>query len=102
MIENYGEFQLDEKPPRGPYTGRGPKGYRRPDERIQEDVSERLTEHGDIDASGITVAVSNGEVTLRGTVPDRRTKRLAALVAEDATGVRDVYNELRLAPPPQA
>ena len=57
---------------------------------------ERLTAHPDIDASGISVRVHHGEVTLCGIAPDRRTKRLAGLIAEEATGVVDVYNELRV------
>jgi hypothetical protein len=62
---------------RGRFTGRGPKGYIRSDERIREDVSDRLEQHGEIDATEIEVRVSNGEVTLEGTVEDRRTKRMA-------------------------
>jgi hypothetical protein len=31
----------------GPFVGRGPKGYVRSDERIWEDVNERLREHGE-------------------------------------------------------
>src|SRR5205085_11361201 len=46
---------------RGQHTGRGPKGYTRSDDRIMEDVCERLTQHGNIDASEITVQVNNGE-----------------------------------------
>ena len=37
--------------PIGAHRGRGPKGYRRSDERIREDVCERLTEDPFIDAS---------------------------------------------------
>ena len=36
------------------------------------------------------------EVTLTGTVPDRRTKRLVERVAESVRGVADVHNQLRL------
>ena len=69
---------------RGPYTGRGPKGYQRADERIREDVCEALAQHGDIDASEIEILVQNGEVTLTGTVEDRYQKRLAEDVVESA------------------
>lgn len=80
----------------GPATGLGPQGYQRSDERIHEDVCERLTQHGQIDASNMEVKVENGEVTLEGTVEDRRTKRMAEDVAEAVPGVRDVHNRLRI------
>ena len=80
----------------GQFSGRGPKGYQRSDERIREDVSDRLTEHGDLDASGIEVNVSQGVVTLSGSVDDRWGKRLAEDVAERVSGVRDVMNQLRV------
>jgi BON domain-containing protein len=82
----------------GPFTGRGPKGYVRSDERILEDVSERLREHGEIDASNVTVRVEEREVALEGAVEDRRTKRLAEDVAASVRGVRDVQNRLRVVP----
>ncbi|HEU4629052.1 MAG TPA: BON domain-containing protein [Gemmatimonadaceae bacterium] len=83
--------------PKGPsYAGRGPKNYRRSDERIHEEVCEALTRHPGLDASDLEVRVADGEVTLSGTVTDRRAKRLAEDLAEDCAGVRDVRNELRL------
>ncbi|MGN6184992.1 MAG: BON domain-containing protein [Thermoanaerobaculia bacterium] len=78
------------------FRGRGPKGFQRSDDRLRELVSERLSDHHDIDASDIEVTVSNGEVTLQGTVDDRRTKRLAEDVVESVSGVRDVHNQLRV------
>jgi hypothetical protein len=80
----------------GPHTGRGPQDYRRSDERIEEDVNERLTQHGQIDASDVSVSVRNGEVTLQGTVDSRQAKRMAEDVAESVSGVQDVHNHLRL------
>ena len=84
----------------GPFVGQGPKGYQRSDERILEDVCERLTQDGRIDARTIEVSVTHGEVTLRGTVGDRRAKRMAEDVAESVSGVRDVSNELRVSTQP--
>lgn len=80
----------------GPETGRGPKGYRRSDERIHEDVCERMTAHGGLDAREIELSVETGEVTLEGTVGDRRAKRLAEDLAISVSGVEDVHNRLRL------
>lgn len=80
----------------GPYTGRGPRGYQRSDERIHEDIAERLTRHGHIDARQMQVHVQNGEVTLTGTVNSRQEKRLAEDLADSVSGVKDVQNQLRL------
>jgi osmotically-inducible protein OsmY len=80
----------------GAFAGRGPKGYTRSDERIREDVSDKLMEHPDLDASEIEVRVSGGEVTLAGSVDSRWAKRLAEDIAESCTGVRDVMNQLRV------
>ena len=81
---------------RGRFTGKGPKGYKRSDDRIKEDVSEALSRDGDLDASEIEVIVVSGEVTLEGTVPDRESKRLAEDLAEDLPGVKQVQNRLRI------
>jgi hypothetical protein len=80
----------------GPYAGRGPKGYQRSDDRIREDVSDRLTAHGQIDASDIEVRTQAGEVTLVGFVDSRAVKRAAEDLAEDVPGVREVHNQLRV------
>jgi len=80
----------------GGFAGFGPKGYRRSDERIREEINDRLTEHDKLDASNIEVSVKNGDVTLTGSVDDRRAKRLAEDVAERVPGVRDVMNQLKV------
>lgn len=81
--------------PRGGFAGKGPRGYVRSDERIREDVSDRLSWDDHVDASDITVTVSEGEVTLEGTTPDRAQKRRAEDIAEDVMGVKDVHNRLK-------
>jgi osmotically-inducible protein OsmY len=78
------------------YRGRGPKGYRRSDERIREDVSERLADAPDVDASEIEVSVRNGEVTLSGSVDSRQARRRAEDLAESVSGVSHVQNNLRV------
>lgn len=78
------------------YRGRGPKNYRRSDERIADEVNEALTEDELLDASEIEVSVENGEVTLNGTVDSRHAKRLAEDLAESCAGVVDVHNRLRI------
>lgn len=58
QYESSQEYQgLQRNAQRGPHAGRGPKGYQRSDERIREDVCDRLTEHPAIDASEIEVEV---------------------------------------------
>src|SRR6185369_5457276 len=83
----------------GPYAGRGPRGYQRSDERIREDVCERMCECGELDASEIEVRVSNAEVTLLGTVHDRHDKRLAEDLTDRVSGVREVHNQIRVTQP---
>jgi len=78
------------------FAGRGPKGYQRPDNRINEDVCDRLADAPDVDASEIEVAVKNGEVTLSGTVDDRQDKRRAEDLTESVSGVCEVHNHLRV------
>ena len=78
------------------HRGRGPKGYKRSDERIREDVSDRLGEHEYLDCSEIEVNVTNGEVTLTGSVRHRHEKFLAEEVADDVSGVSEVHNQLRV------
>ncbi len=55
-----------------------------------------MTEHGDLDAGDVEVDVRDGEVTLRGTVDDRRQKWLTEDISDAVTGVRDVHNELKI------
>src|SRR6185503_13631195 len=86
----------------GSHYGKGPKGYRRSDERIHADISDVLMRDGYLDASDITVHVTNGGVTLEGTVPDRRMMRDAEDCSRAILGVVDVLNllEVRDAPVP--
>jgi hypothetical protein len=90
-----GASQSTEGWPRGEHRGKGPKGYKRSDDRIREDVCDRLSDDDELDASEITVAVKDGEVTLEGSVSDRRAKQRAEDLAESVGGVRDVDNKLR-------
>ncbi|MGD9510392.1 MAG: BON domain-containing protein [Geminicoccaceae bacterium] len=78
------------------YRGRGPKGYKRSDQRIQEDVNDRLADDPYVDASELEVGVSGGEVTLSGTVDDRPSRRRAEDIAEQVSGVTYVQNNIRV------
>jgi hypothetical protein len=75
--------------------GLGPQGYKRSDERISDEVHERLTDDSWLDASNIAVSVMTGEVTLSGTVESREAKHRAERIVEDISGVAHVQNNLR-------
>jgi len=77
-------------------TFRGPKGYKRTDERIREDLNDRLAHQDRLDPSDIEVSVANGEVTLTGTVQIRHEKFLAEEIADDVGGVTEIHNQLRV------
>src|SRR4029078_3461021 len=80
----------------GRHRGRGPKGYTRSDDRIREEVCDRLTDDPVVDASDVEVNVSNSEVTLSGTVDNREERRRAENCAERVSGVTHVQNNLRV------
>jgi osmotically-inducible protein OsmY len=79
-----------------PHKGKGPKGYKRSDDRIHDEICDRLTHHPLIDASTMDVQVQNGEVTFIGEVTDRRMKHMAEDVADGVSGVREIHNQLRV------
>ena len=80
----------------GRFFGFGPKNYRRSDERVTEEINDRLYRHPDIDASDVDVTVKDGEVTLSGTVDSRRAKYLAEDLCDQVMGVKEVNNQLRV------
>lgn len=78
------------------HYGKGPKGYRRSDDRVKEDVSEALYRDQNIDATDIEVEVKEGTVILKGSVESRQIKRDAENCVDHLTGVEDVRNELTI------
>lgn len=78
------------------FRGVGPKNYSRPDDRIRDDVCERLTQDDDLDAGNIEIKVEQGKVTLEGTVDERWMKHRSEDLAESCSGVRDVDNRIRV------
>jgi osmotically-inducible protein OsmY len=61
-----------------------------------EDVCDRLTEHGYLDARNLEVQVADGVVALDGTVNDQYSRRIAQDLAEAVSGVVQVQNNLRV------
>jgi osmotically-inducible protein OsmY len=80
----------------GQHSGRGPKGYTRSDDRIRDDISDRLTDDPWLDASDIEITVVKGEITLTGMVGSRHDKRRAEDLAESVSGANHVQNNLRV------
>ena len=90
---------------RGPYgalqrqfdgLGRGPKGYRRSDERILEDIYEHLLSTHHLDTSDVRIEVRDGTATLTGTVPERRMKHAIEDLIHGLRDVREIENRLRV------
>lgn len=80
----------------GLHRGKGPRGYQRSDERIREDINDRLSDDEFIDASDIDVIVESCEVTLSGSVDSREAKRRAEDIVEAISGVKNVENRIRV------
>lgn len=97
----YGPGRQRNAPAGGGFRGKGPKGYQRSDERLTEDINERLTYDDDIDASDVSVNVASGEATLTGTVNSRSEKRRAEDLADDVPGITHVQNNLRVKQSPK-
>jgi osmotically-inducible protein OsmY len=76
------------------FFGKGPKGYKRKDTNIQEDVCEHLLWSPDVDASEIEVSVKEGIVYLKGFVDSRHAKKEAERVIDHLAGIQDIQNQL--------
>jgi osmotically-inducible protein OsmY len=76
------------------FSGKGPKGYARSDERLKEDICERLTDDYSVDASDIDIAVRNGTVTLSGSVDERWMKHHVEDLVDRCSGVQEIENRL--------
>lgn len=81
----------------GDHTGKGPANDLDPDARIVADVSQRLTDDTDLDASRIEVASRDGLVTLSGEVSTAAQRAGAEALAGAIAGVHQVENRLRVA-----
>ena len=75
---------------------KGPKNYRRTDDRIREDICERLWADHTLDVGDVEVHVRDGVVQLDGTVRLRRMKHDIEDIAANCAGVEDVENRIRV------
>ncbi|NUO85755.1 MAG: BON domain-containing protein [Cupriavidus sp.] len=77
----------------------GPKGYQRSDERIREDICERLAHARHVDVRDVEVDVQGGVVRLTGNVRARRQKSCIEDIVDDVFGVQEIHNAVRLGAP---
>jgi osmotically-inducible protein OsmY len=71
---------------------------KRTDEEIKNDIVDQLVWDSRVDASDVTVSVTNGVVSLGGTVPDYPSLKVTEATARRTEGVVLVENEIALDP----
>lgn len=74
----------------------GPRNYQRSDERIRDEICERLTFASGVSVRDVSVEVSQGVVTLNGTVERRAQKYDIEDIADNTFGVTEVENNIRV------
>ena len=72
-----------------------PRNFQRSDERIAELVAEGLAE-AQLDVSNVEIFAEKSEVTLRGTMNEKKGRLMAELVALNVLGVAEVHNEIEI------
>jgi hypothetical protein len=92
-----GEGRIQDVPLGGRSKG-GPKGWRRTDDRILDELAEAIARSG-VDASQVEVTVQDGVVRVAGTVEHREDRRMIEDLARDVHGVRDVEERVRVRRP---
>lgn len=78
----------------GDHSGKGPENDLNPDARIIADISQRLTDDPDIDASRVKVESHDGLVALSGDVSTAAQRASAEQMAGSIAGVHLVENRL--------
>lgn len=66
------------------------------EDRLLAAISDALTDHPELDASGLEVEINDGLVTLSGSVPSDGMKTLAEALVQAVSGVRRVENALEI------
>ena len=80
------------------HQGKGPRGWTLRDDRVIEEVSDRLMDDRLLDARHIEVSANAGVVTLSGDVPGASDVAHAEMLARQAPGVTEVVNQLTVDP----
>ncbi|MGH8326136.1 MAG: BON domain-containing protein [Steroidobacteraceae bacterium] len=73
-------------------------GYPRSDERIKEELHERLGSRSDLDLRNVTVEAVSATVTLRGAVPEPWMRQAIEDITDHCFGVQDIDNGIRVEP----
>lgn len=63
-------------------------------ERIEDRVKSRLESDNRLEGAKFEVAANGSEVTLRGILPNQKSRRIAVSIAEHTTSVEKVVDEL--------
>ncbi|MBP0634463.1 BON domain-containing protein [Cupriavidus sp. AcVe19-6a] len=74
----------------------GPRGYQRSDDRIRDQICERLSYARGVDVSDVSVDVKEGVVSLTGSVRERGQKYYIEDLADGTYGVKEVNNDIRV------
>lgn len=93
---NQSDFESRYETPKQSFRGIGPKNYSKSDESIRIEACEILYHSPDIDATGLSVEVQGGNLTLSGVVEERWVKKLAEQLIEGIYGLKDIRNEIRV------
>ncbi len=72
------------------------QGSSNPDDKIYDQVRQKLANDPDVKGGGLDVAVKNGVVTLKGVVHDEHAKEKAEKITKKVKGVTSVDNQLKI------
>jgi osmotically-inducible protein OsmY len=78
--------------------GGAPGNDGRADDRIRDDIHERLARLAGFESVDVEVRVQDGAVVLDGLTSDRRARWIIADIAASVAGVAEVVNRLRVTP----
>jgi osmotically-inducible protein OsmY len=93
---NTKEVQNMRNQEQGPFSGTGPRGFKRPPDSLTEQVCDALRANGFVDASEIDVEVrpESEEAILTGSVPTSEQRQLAEECVVSLQGINTVHNRL--------
>lgn len=78
------------------YQGRGPKGWKRSDERIKDEVCSALKHSLEVDASELEVDVKDHCVYMKGSLPTKGMRIVAEDLVGSVPGVEDVFTQIKI------